>query len=170
MKGKINNWLITLIALVLVAASFFAFKHFEPKDIITAEPATLPAVYNQGATSTSQDASSTSPAASYFGNRTDPVFGRYLTDDKGMALYVFDQDSLGVSNCSGRCLEIWPAYGPASAVDQGSLPAGAGTITRPDGSLQFTWNGRPLYHYAPDRNPGDILGNDIGGIWHLVKI
>ncbi|MEH7308132.1 hypothetical protein V7137_24030, partial [Neobacillus drentensis] len=36
--------------------------------------------------------------------------GKYLADSKGMALYYFTKDQSGKSNCSGECLDNWPAF------------------------------------------------------------
>ena len=47
-------------------------------------------------------------AAIALGTKTD--LGNYLTDANGMALYYFDKDTKGVSNCTGKCLEKWPVF------------------------------------------------------------
>jgi len=42
-----------------------------------------------------------------------------------------------------------------------------GTITRPDGSAQATYNGHPLYTYVSDSAPGQAKGNGLnlsGGV------
>ena len=39
------------------------------------------------------------------------------------------------------------------------------TTERPDGSMQLTVNDQPLYRYAADAAPGDITGQDVGGVW-----
>ena len=31
-----------------------------------------------------------------------------LVDAKGMALYTYDKDATGVSNCTGQCAQNWP--------------------------------------------------------------
>jgi predicted lipoprotein with Yx(FWY)xxD motif len=38
-----------------------------------------------------------------------------------------------------------------------------GTLTRPDGTTQVTYNGRPLYGWQNDAKPGDVTGQGIGG-------
>ncbi|HZQ30061.1 MAG TPA: hypothetical protein VFA93_03210 [Patescibacteria group bacterium] len=100
--------------------------------------------------------------------KTDPTKGNFLTDPKGMTLYVFDKDQQGVSNCNGTCAAIWPPYGPGSTVVS-SLPANFTTIKRNDGTMQYTYKGMPLYYYQKDTKPGDILGDGVNGTWHLVK-
>lgn len=96
--------------------------------------------------------------------------GNILVDAKGMTLYVFGADTVGVSNCTGACLPNWPpltasADGPVAGPGvTGSL----GVVTRPDGIRQVTRDGMPLYTFAFDRQPGDTNGqglNEFGGIW-----
>jgi len=41
--------------------------------------------------------------------------------------------------------------------------------TRADGSMQWGWNGRPLYYFAGDAKPGDAVGDGQGGVWHAVR-
>ena len=43
-----------------------------------------------------------------------------------------------------------------------------GTITRPGGIVQATYNGYPLYTYAMDLTAGQTLGNDAAGMWHVI--
>ena len=46
-----------------------------------------------------------------------------------------------------------------------------GSFTRPDGIVQATYNGWPLYRFAEDFAPGDINGHDFeefGGEWYLL--
>ena len=40
-----------------------------------------------------------------------------------------------------------------------------GTVKRPDGSTQVTYNGHPLYYYAPDSSAGQARGQGIDGVW-----
>ena len=60
---------------------------------------------------------------------------------------------------------------------KGPVSAGPGvtgklaTIKRPDGSVQATYNGHPLYTYKGDSAPGQAKGNGLnlsGGVWHEV--
>jgi predicted lipoprotein with Yx(FWY)xxD motif len=95
----------------------------------------------------------------------------YLVDAEGMALYKFDNDEAGVSNCTGDCTINWPPYTVESADD---LLAGVNiageldVLEREDGSLQVTYNGMPLYHWIEDSNPGDRAGDGVGEVWHIV--
>ncbi|MGO3485546.1 MAG: hypothetical protein ACTINV_15785, partial [Cellulosimicrobium funkei] len=37
-----------------------------------------------------------------------------------------------------------------------------------DGELQVTVDGRPVYTYAADTGPGDVTGQGVNGVWHVV--
>ena len=85
----------------------------------------------------------------------------------GFTLYVFDNDvgSAG-SNCNGSCATNWP---PVLVTDGGATGVSdLETITRNDGSLQVTYQGRPLYYFAGDANTGDTNGDGSGGVWWKV--
>ena len=123
--------------------------------------------YHASSSTASQTVSSVT-SGNIYTTKTDPQKGSYLADFSGMSLYVFDKDSIGVSNCTGPCAAAWPPY-TSGAVSQGSLPEGITVITRSDGSSQFAWHGRPLYYYAGDKVAGDVSGDGVGGTWHLAK-
>lgn len=89
-----------------------------------------------------------------------------------MTLYQFsmDQAGSGTSACTGSCASEWPPL----TIPAGTMPNAPGisgqwgTITRPDGSTQVTYNGRPLYFFSGDSKPGDIKGNYPG--WSDVQV
>jgi predicted lipoprotein with Yx(FWY)xxD motif len=92
--------------------------------------------------------------------------GKLLTDAKGMTLYTYDKDAPGVSNCSGECAEYWP---PAKA-EADAKPTGDLTIIkRADGTMQWADNGKPLYTFVKDKKPGDVMGDNMKNVWHVVK-
>jgi predicted lipoprotein with Yx(FWY)xxD motif len=95
-----------------------------------------------------------------------------LTGAGGYTLYWFGPDSAGRSACRGACAQNWPPVaGPAT---WGAGVTGAiGAIGRPDGSLQATYDGHPLYTTAADTGPGQTKGDGVwshGGEWHEVII
>ena len=90
-----------------------------------------------------------------------------LTNSAGFTLYWFAPDTSTTSKCTGSCATVWPPIkGPATA---GSGVTGTlGVITRPDGTMQATYNGHPLYTYTGDSAPGQNKGNGLnvnGGLW-----
>jgi predicted lipoprotein with Yx(FWY)xxD motif len=101
---------------------------------------------------------------------TNPTLGKILVNAQGMTLYVFGADTPGTSNCSGACLQNWPALTVAGGnpVAGSGVSGKLGTITRSDGTVQVTRDGMPLYTFAFDKQPGDTNGqglNEFGGIW-----
>jgi predicted lipoprotein with Yx(FWY)xxD motif len=92
-----------------------------------------------------------------------------LTDAKGMTLYTYDKDTNNTSNCTGGCLKAWSPFLVSAGAATTSLPANLGTFKRTDGSMQYTWKGMPLYYFASDTKPGDVTGDGVGGVWHVVK-
>jgi len=98
----------------------------------------------------------------------DSDLGQILVDGEGMTVYLFTNDSPGVSTCEGDCLAAWPPVaGPATAgegVDSSLL----GTITATDGTTQVTYDGWPLYYWAQDAAPGDVTGQGVNDVWYVV--
>jgi len=93
-----------------------------------------------------------------------------LVDAQGMSLYIFTRDTADVSNCSGNCLKAWPAVSLTPAeVENVKASKTFGVITRADGLKQLTLEHRPLYYYVGDENPGDRVGQGMGGVWFLLK-
>jgi predicted lipoprotein with Yx(FWY)xxD motif len=119
-------------------------------------------------TATQSENNNTIPSNNVY-SESDPIKGNFMVDPAGMTLYTYDKDSNGVSNCSGECLKIWPAYMTTASAGQ-IFPENISIITRSDGNKQFAWKGMPLYRAADDKNPGDTTGDGVGGIWHIVKL
>ena len=92
--------------------------------------------------------------------------GPALTDSKGMTLYVFDKDSGDASACYDKCAANWPPLlAPAGAKAEDDF----GLITRTDGTMQWTYYGKPLYLWIKDAKPGDATGDGFNGVWHVAK-
>lgn len=95
-----------------------------------------------------------------------------LVNGKGFTLYWFALDSPARSYCTGTCTRYWPPV-TGRPVIQRPIAGSLGTITRPDGSVQATYDGHPLYTYVGDTAPGQASGNDLtlnGGLWHEVTV
>jgi predicted lipoprotein with Yx(FWY)xxD motif len=96
--------------------------------------------------------------------------GKFITDSKGMTLYIFKKDSPGKSVCAGPCVEKWPLYfRDMVTVPEGLHAEDFGTITREDGKKQTTYKTWPLYYYAGDKAPGDVLGQGLVNVWFVVN-
>jgi len=93
-----------------------------------------------------------------------------LTDDEGYTLYWFGPDSATKSACQASCARGWPPLTGPAAWGAG-VTGTIGAIVRPDGSLQATYDGHPLYTTTADTGPGQNKGNGVwshGGEWHEV--
>ncbi len=88
----------------------------------------------------------------------------YTMNQSHMALYTYDGDGEGVSNCYGDCAANWP---PALLDAGAKLGENYTLIPRTDGTMQIAFRGKPLYLYGGDAEIGDITGDGVGGVWHL---
>jgi predicted lipoprotein with Yx(FWY)xxD motif len=100
-----------------------------------------------------------------------PRTPRHLTDNSGRSLYLFTRDEGGNSACSDNCARNWPPVRTigAPAAGEGATASLLGTITRPDGSAQVTYGGKPLYYFATDEKPGDTKGQNVANAWYVVS-
>lgn len=92
---------------------------------------------------------------------------KVLTDLQQMALYTFDKDSAGQSNCYQKCAQLWP---PLLAQAGAEASAPFSLVTRKDGTYQWALNGQPLYRWIKDQQAGDISGDGVKGVWHLATL
>lgn len=109
------------------------------------------------------------------GPATLKLDGRYLVDQQGHSVYLFEKDEGGESYCNGACAAVWPPLETSRAPNAGAgiQTAALGTIKRDDGDMQVTYHGHPLYYYAADASKaGKTKGEDIeqfGSSWYLVS-
>ena len=117
--------------------------------------------------------SATGPAASGTVLEAERIGGvTVLTDAAGYTLYWFAPDTATRSDCAARCARNWPPVTGPVLVGPGVTGA-IGAITRPDGSVQATYDGHPLYTASADTAPGQARGNGVysdGGIWHEMTV
>ena len=89
-----------------------------------------------------------------------------MVDHKGMTLYTFDKDSGGKSMCNDDCAKNWPPMmAPAGATADGKWSV----IKRDDGTRQYAYDGKPLYTFVKDKAPGDMTGDKMKDVWHVVR-
>jgi predicted lipoprotein with Yx(FWY)xxD motif len=94
-----------------------------------------------------------------------------LTNAQGLTLYWFAPDSPAASRCTGSCAAYWPPVAGTPKAGPG-ITGKLGTIRRPGGAAQATYDGHPLYTYAGDSAPGQARGNNLdlnGGFWYEVR-
>jgi predicted lipoprotein with Yx(FWY)xxD motif len=107
------------------------------------------------------------------GTDANAALGTYLIAYNGMTVYTYDKDQVGTTTCYGACEQKWPPYLVGAEDNVNQLQAGvtgeAGTIVRADGTAQMTYKGLPLYFYEDDADSGDVNGDNVGGVWHVVK-
>ena len=121
--------------------------------------------------------------------------GPVFATSSGMTLYTWAADAAtpGISKCTNAhyqiqseanygnfplpapatrktCAEKWPPFlasADAKATGDWSL------IHRPDGAMQWAFQGRPLYASAKDHRPGDVNGEPVNvrdrAGWHVAK-
>ena len=85
-----------------------------------------------------------------------------LVDSSGAPLYTNDMDSGSKIACRGRCLTEWvplapPTQGQPSSTDS-AVETKLGTVKRPDGTTQVTFDGMPLYTFVEDSS-GQVTGD-----------
>ncbi|TLM83281.1 hypothetical protein FDW83_09920 [Pseudarthrobacter sp. NamE2] len=144
-------------------------------------PATSPAVTagSPAASATAPAASVSPPSATSTTTASAAVdlmtasssAGEIVVDGKGMSVYFFTNDvkDSGTSACTDACLAAWPPVVTTSATPAAEGVTGTlGTINTPDGKMQVTLNGMPLYYFAKDTKPGDVLGQGVNGVWYLA--
>ena len=96
-----------------------------------------------------------------------------LLNALGFTLYTFDNDVPDSSACAEDCTAD---YQPLTVPSAQQLTLGLRltaadfrTFARGDGTIQVEYRQHPLYTYAGDENPGDMLGDGIGGVWHTAR-
>ena len=107
------------------------------------------------------------------GTDGNTTLGTYLIAYNGMSLYTYSKDTSSASTCYSTCAQNWPPYIVGAEDNLTQLKAGVtgkvDTTTRTDGKLQVTYNGHPLYFYIKDTKSGDTTGQNVGGVWFVMK-
>ena len=128
---------------------------------------TSPAAASQPAATQASNASALVKTAS---NGT--LKATVLVNAQGMTLYHLSGEEGGKFICtSSACVQVWHPL----TVTTASTPTGSvalATVKRPDGSVQVTYKGQPLYTFAQDTAPGQANGQGFKdvGTWSAVTI
>lgn len=94
-----------------------------------------------------------------------------LTNLKGHTLYTLSAEVKGHFICTGACVSEWHPL----VVAKGVKPLGPtrlGLVKRPEGTMQVTFKGRPLYAFVGDRKAGQANGEGFRdvGTWHAASL
>jgi len=104
----------------------------------------------------------------------DKQFGPILATPKHQALYYWSvEKKAGFKiRCTGSCAKLWP---PLVVKSAGAVPrrleglkGALGTVRRPDGKLQVTYNRLPVYTYAHE-GPNQVLCDNVDG-WFVLRV
>ena len=101
-------------------------------------------------------------------------FGAILARRDKLPLYYWarEKQAGGGIRCTGRCAVVWPPLvvkrGSAVPARLSGIKGRFGTIKRPDGGRQLTYNGLPLYAYHND-SANVVLCDNVDG-WFVVRV
>jgi predicted lipoprotein with Yx(FWY)xxD motif len=126
---------------------------------------------------------STSTAASsgvLVSSAHNPTLGAtVLVSAGGRTLYRASGESKNAVKCTGYCATDWRPLvvtaGAKPVAGKGVRASLLGTVRRPDGKVQVTYAGMPLYLYTGDRKPGSVSGQGVGavrwlgGTWNAIS-
>jgi predicted lipoprotein with Yx(FWY)xxD motif len=90
-----------------------------------------------------------------------------LSPETSFPVYTLSTDSGHHSLCLGACAVAWlPVLTSGRPEARAGLDQHAlGTIVRPDGTHQVTYNGKPLYLFQSDQSPGQATGQGVAGFY-----
>jgi len=139
--------------------------------------ALLGACGSSGSKSTSSSGTTAAPTATTAavaaaGVKTaDTRLGTVLVDSQGRTLYHRTDETATHIVCTGQCASTWPplfANGNATPAAASGVPS-LTVVMRPDGKDQVAADGQPLYTFSGDAKAGDLNGEGVAGIWHVIK-
>ena len=97
--------------------------------------------------------------------------GDILAIPDARSVYLFTSDEPGQSTCFDACAASWPPVlldADVPAAGDGVDADLIGTTERPDGGVQLTYDGWPLYLWAGDQAAGDVAGQGVNDVWWVV--
>ena len=134
-----------------------------------------------GGGSTSSTASSAASGGLVRAVPNQSLGGSVLVNQRGFTLYALSAERAGHFVCAGMatlpgsstpCVAVWKPLSVRGGQALASSVGNLGTIQRPDGGLQVTYKGMPLYTFADDQRPGQVSGNGFHdvGTWKAVTL
>jgi len=152
------------------------------KTTTAASPTTVPVSSSSGSSATTSmgagyGASTTVGASGSSSSVTVSVASnsalgtKILVGPNGHTLYMLSKDTATTTHCTGSCAQIWPPLltNGAPMAGSGVNSSLLGTLTRPGGGTQVTYDGHPLYYFAADSAPGQIKGEGVAHIWFALS-
>jgi predicted lipoprotein with Yx(FWY)xxD motif len=100
------------------------------------------------------------------------ALGVVVTDGGGRLLYRRDGDTATSTTCVDACTESWaPVLSTGDGPELlGVDPSVVGTLARPDGAVQVTLGGLPLYTRVGEAaGLTDTGSNGTDGVWFAVR-
>jgi predicted lipoprotein with Yx(FWY)xxD motif len=95
-----------------------------------------------------------------------------LVNSAGRTLYHDSAEKKNTVKCLAACVKEWVPLvvtaGAKPVAGTGVTASKVGVLKRPDGKMQVTYAGLPLYLFAGDSKSGDVNGQGVGGIWHAI--
>ena len=91
---------------------------------------------------------------------------KFYTSAEGMTLYTYDKDKAGKTNCYDKCATNWP---PLKAEANAKAEGQWTVVDRTDGTKMWAYEGKPVYTFIKDKKAGDVNGDGVGEVWHIVK-
>jgi predicted lipoprotein with Yx(FWY)xxD motif len=97
---------------------------------------------------------------------SQPGLGTILTTQAGFTLYTNVGDTQDNSFVASQpYAAAWPSLvlPPGDVLFAGRGIVGLGSFTLPNGQVQITWQGLPLYTFIKDTTPHTVNGNGVKG-------
>jgi predicted lipoprotein with Yx(FWY)xxD motif len=96
---------------------------------------------------------------------------KIVAASNGQSVYAYKDDTPTRSACTAAwCVQDWPPLTVRSSPKPvPGITATLGVLRRPDGTLQLTLAGHPLYRFSGDEVPGDLRGQGIGDDWNPLQ-
>jgi predicted lipoprotein with Yx(FWY)xxD motif len=99
--------------------------------------------------------------------------GTVVVSSNGRTLYHYTDESKGRIDCKGACAKAWPPLlvraGAKPVAGAGIAAAKLGVVKRPEGTMQVTYGGLPLYRFAGDVKAGEAKGQALENEWYAVS-